>query len=402
MKKAPMIRRALMLAVFSFPLLMLSGCWSSLELNERLFVRMLIVDKAEQGIELTLVFPLPNRLIPGTAEGTGQQEGKVYSYMTQAGADIGQAYRNIQANLTRRINFGQTRVIVVGRELAEEGVEPVLEFIGRNAPFYLNSKIYVTTEKAHDIATIATVSERFPSDVVAAFSRFRFTIDTASKDVMAANYNGGDVVLPLLRVKKIRIETEKEKEQMWVHPVGAAVLKEGRMVGTLTMKEMRGGLWILGKLKDAEITVQSPTDGKDVSFMIRNTHTRTKPKLTRDRILIQIETDADAGVLSSDSNVDLEDPHMLKLVEQSLNREIHRRITGAITKTRSMKTDAFNFSSYIDWTYPRQWERIKPHWREIYAESLAFSVRPDVKIRQIGTIKESVVNTLTPKRRDEK
>ncbi len=294
MNKAPMIRKAVMLAVFSFPLLMLSGCWSSLELNERLFVRMLVVDKTEHGIELTLVFPLPNRLIPGTAEGTGQQEGKAHSYITQAGADIGQAYRNIQANLTRRINFGQTRVIVVGRELAEEGVEPVLEFIGRNAPFYLNSKIYVTTEKAHDIATIATVSERFPSDVAAAFSRFRTTLDTASKDVLAANYNGGDVMLPLLRLSKIRIETEKEKEQMWVHPVGAAVLKEGKMVGTLTMKEMRGGLWILGKLKDAEITVQSPTDGKDVSFLIRNTHTRTKPKLTRGRILIQIETDADS------------------------------------------------------------------------------------------------------------
>lgn len=158
----------------------------------------------------------------------------------------------------------------------------------------MNSKIYVTTEKARDIATIATVSERFPSDVVAAFSQFRSTIDTASKDVMAANYNGGDAVLPLLQLDKIRIETEKEKEQTWVHPVGAAVLKEGRMVGMLTMKEMRGGLWILGKLKDAEITVQSPTDGKDISFMIRNAHTRTKPKLSRSRILIQIETDADS------------------------------------------------------------------------------------------------------------
>ncbi|MEI0736081.1 Ger(x)C family spore germination C-terminal domain-containing protein [Paenibacillus sp. JTLBN-2024] len=189
---------------------------------------------------------------------------------------------------------------------------------------------------------------------------------------------------------------------MWVHPVGAAVLKEGKMVGTLTMKEMRGGLWILGKLKDAEITVQSPTDGKDVSFLIRNTHTRTKPKLTRGRILIQIETDADAGVLSSDSDIDLED---LSYAEARRTKpepqEIHRRIIGAITKTRSMKTDAFNFSSYIDWTYPRQWETHQTALEEIYAESLAFSVRPDVKIRQIGTIKESVVNTLTPKRRDE-
>lgn len=137
MKKAPMIRKAVMLAVFSLPLLILSGCWSSLELNERLFVRMLIVDKAEQGIELTLVFPLPNLLIPGTAEGTGQQEGKAHSYMTQAGADIGQAYRNIQANLTRRINFGQTRVIVVGRELAEEGIEPAFRVYRAQRAFLL-------------------------------------------------------------------------------------------------------------------------------------------------------------------------------------------------------------------------------------------------------------------------
>lgn len=402
MNRSRMMRKAVVLAIFLFPLLLLGGCWSSLELNERAFARMLIVDKAEDGVELTLVFPLTNRLIPATAEGTGQQEGKAFSYISQTGIDIGQAYRNIQVNLTRKINFGQTRVIVIGRELAEEGVESVLEFIGRNAPFYLNSKLYITSGRAHDVAKIATVSERFPSEVLAKFSELHMTIDTSSKDVMAANFNGGDIMIPLLQLEKKRIESEREKEQLWVHSTGAAILKAGKMVDTLNMKEMRGGLWILGKLKDAEITVQSPTDRRHVSFLIRNTHTRTKPELSRGRMAIRIEANADASVISSESNIDLADPKMLKMVETSLNHEIYRRMMSAIAKTRNAKSDAFNFGSCIDWFYPREWQRIKPHWREIYADSLAFRVQPDVKIRQVGTIKESVVKILVPKRRDEK
>ncbi|OMF44723.1 hypothetical protein BK138_34310 [Paenibacillus rhizosphaerae] len=305
-----------------------------MELNERAFIKTMIVDKSEQGVELTLGFPLTNRLIPGMAVGSGQSQGKAYSYVSGSGEDLGQAFRNIQMNLSRRISFGQTRVIVLGRDMAEAGAEPVLEFVGRNAPIYLNTKLYVTTGTAKDLTSAAVVSERFPNDILTATSKFRTAIDTSIKDFMEANYYGGDKVVPLLRLKMRRIETEKEKEQPWIEKAGAAVFTQGKMVGTLNVQEMRGGLWILGQLTDAEITVTSPTDGKNVSFMIRNLHTNIKPKLGQGRTLIQIEADADASVISSDSNIHLYDPQMLKRVEKSLNGEVHQRITDAIQDQR--------------------------------------------------------------------
>ncbi|EST53929.1 hypothetical protein T458_21350 [Brevibacillus panacihumi W25] len=63
------------------PLLFLGGCWSSVEINDRAFVRMMVLDKSEEGIELTLSLPLPSRLIPGQSGGTGNQNGKPYTFV---------------------------------------------------------------------------------------------------------------------------------------------------------------------------------------------------------------------------------------------------------------------------------------------------------------------------------
>ncbi|WP_411503609.1 hypothetical protein [Brevibacillus centrosporus] len=47
----------------------LTGCWSSVELNNRSFVRIIFLDKVNDGVEVTLSFPLANRLIPGQSGG---------------------------------------------------------------------------------------------------------------------------------------------------------------------------------------------------------------------------------------------------------------------------------------------------------------------------------------------
>ncbi|OMF44722.1 hypothetical protein BK138_34305 [Paenibacillus rhizosphaerae] len=66
-----------------------------------------------------------------------------------------------------------------------------------------------------------------------------------------------------------------------------------------------------------------------------------------------------------------------------------------------MQSDAFQFGSYIDWSYPREWKRMKPEWREIYSSKLSLRVVPNVKIKQFGTTRQSVVHTLEQERGDE-
>ncbi|SFK72902.1 spore germination protein KC [Paenibacillus sp. 1_12] len=374
-------------------LLLLTGCWSSVELNDRAFVRMMILDKAKSGIELSLDFSLPNRLIPGSAGGSGEQTGKPYTYITETGIDISEAYRKIQSDLSRKISFGQTRVIVIGRQLAEQGIEPTLDFLAREPAMHINAYLFVTPGKAREIEAIAALFERFPSDILAAYGEKHVIIDTTVKDFLAANYSGGDMVVPMLRFGTKSIPSEKEKEQQWMGTSGAAIFKQGKMVSTLNTSEMRGGLWILGKLNNAEISVPSPTDGKPVSFMVQRADTRIKPRIKEDQVEIQIQSNAEAEVLSSNSNINLQDLKQLDKLEQSLNKTVKKRITSAVDKSRAVGSDAFQFGNYLDWHYPVKWKSIKPQWRDIYSSQMKLDVQTDVKILRLGTFQHSIMES---------
>jgi spore germination protein KC len=378
-------------------LLLLPGCWSSVELNDRAFVRMMVLDKTKSGIELSLDFTLPNRLIPGTAGGggSGEQGGKPYTYIKATGIDISEAYRKMQSDLSRKISFGQTRVVVIGRELAEAGIQPILDFLAREPAMHINAYMFVTPGRAREIESIAALFERFPSDILTAYGETHVVLDTTIKDFLAAEYSGGDMVVPMLKFGTKIITREKEKQQNWMGTSGAAIFKQGKMVSTLNVIEMRGGLWILGKLKNAEISVPSPTDGKNISFIVQRADTRISPRIKEDQIEIQLHSNAEAEVLASSSNINLKDLKQLEKLEQNLNLVVKKRITSAIAKTRAVSSDAFQLGNYIDWHYPTKWKSIKPNWRDVYSSEMRLNVQTDVTITRLGTFQHAITETKT-------
>lgn len=383
------IRRWIVIVLSPIILLSLSGCWSSIELNERAFVEMMVIDKSEQDIELTLGFPLPNRTIPGTAGGSGETSGKPYTFITNKGKDIGQAFRNIQSDISRRVTFGQTRIVIVGRKMAEDGIGPVLDFLGREAKLHLNAKVFITPGKTNQIMSTPTIFERFPSDILTAYSTHNMIINASVKDFLVANHEGGDILAPMLTFKMKQITSEKDSEQTWMGTDGAAIFASGKMVGSMNPIEMRGGLWISGQLQDAEISIPSPTDGKYMSFMVHRVHTKVKPQIENEQVKITIQSKANVDVLSSNSNIDLYNLKQLKILENILGREVELRMTKAIDKTRKVRSDAFHLGNYIDWNYPGKWRDIKLNWRELYSQTVNIEIKTNISITNLGTLKQT-------------
>ncbi|MED4750490.1 Ger(x)C family spore germination protein [Brevibacillus choshinensis] len=382
--------KSIILLVAFLPLIFLTGCWSSVELNNRSFVRIILLDKSKEGIELTLSFPLPNRLIPGQSGGTGGLTGTPYTYISKTGHDIGEAYRLIQSDISRAITFGQTSVVVVGRELAKDGIGEILEFISREPRFHINTNLYVAPGKAKEITSIPIIFERFPVDILLAYERDLVTIDTTAKDCLVASYYGGDMILPLLKVETKEIPSEKNKEQKWLGTNGAAIFRQGKLKTTLTTYEMRGAMWILGKMKDAEISVASPTDGKPLNFMINQSHSRIRPVISGDQIVFHIDCKADASLISSQSNLPLQDPNQIKKLEQSLVDLVEIRMKKAIERSKNDGADIFQLSSYLDWYDPPAWKKLAPHWREEYRQRVKVLPHVSITIKRIGTMKDPV------------
>ncbi|GAB6989623.1 Ger(x)C family spore germination protein [Paenibacillus pini] len=389
MKTFDTLYKALLLLLSISIILPLSGCWSSVELNERAFVKMIIIDKTKDGIELSFAFPLPNRTIPGTAGGSGTSSGAPYTFITQQEKNIGKAYRKIQSDLSREITFGQTRVVVIGKEMAESGVGPLLDFLGREPKFHINATLFVTSGKANVITTIPSVFERFPSDILVAYGQHNVIFNTTIKDFLVENHSGGDIIAPMLAFSQKNLISEKNKEQTWLGTEGAAIFSKGKMVGKLDTKEMRGGLWISGKLIDAEISIPSPTDGKNISFMIHHKRTRIRPQVHDEQIKLQINSEANVDVLNSTSNIDLNNLDQLNNLEQALGKEISRRMITSIDRTRKVKSDAFHFGNFIDWHYPKKWKEIRSNWRDLYVNHVDFDIKLKITINRLGTIQET-------------
>lgn len=368
-------------------LLVLSGCWNSIELNDRAFVKMIMIDKAESGMEVTLAFPLPNRLIPGQAGGSGGQGQNPFTYVSKKGRDIGEAYRFIQSDLSRKITFGQTTVIIIGSALAKEGIQPILEFVAREPRFHINAAVFVAPEKAQAIAAVPIVFERFPFDILVAYSKQHLTVQTTVKDSLMASFVGGDMLIPMLHFETKTIPTEKQSIMKWMGTDGAAIFKQGKMVAELNTNEMRGALWIQETIKDSEITVPSTKDGKDVSFIVKNNSTTIKPVVSGDQITMNIYTKADADLISSESDINFKDGKQRAILENDLARLVEDRMSKAITKSQGAGADVFQFGNHIDWNYPHKWSEIESQWRTIYAKRVKFNIQSRIVIKHLGTEK---------------
>lgn len=372
--------------VFSI-LACICGCWSSRELNNRGFTFIMLVDKAENGgVEVTLGFPLSIRMTPGQAGGSASQSGPPFTYITRSADNISQAFRVIQSDISRSISFGQTRNIVIGEKLAEDGIDSILEFINRQPAFHLSANLFVMEGKATDIKKTPLVFERFISDILSSFIARHVTLDTTAKDFMMAEYLGGDILLPLLKVNPHpEGEGGESEKKEWLASGGAAIMSAGKMSKLrLSAQDLRGALWISSQLDTSIISIPSPSDGKEISVVAQGVGTKIRPKMKEGKLRFQINSTAKGYVLSSQSEIDLRDPKKLSQIQDALEQDIVKRLSQVIEKTRKARSDSFLMSQYLDWRYPKTWNRLKNEWREYYASELPIDIKVNFELNQTG------------------
>ncbi|NRF96102.1 Ger(x)C family spore germination protein [Paenibacillus frigoriresistens] len=371
-------------------LMLITGCWSRIEVNDRAFVTGMYIDRSDNGsYEVSLGFPLPNRMAGGQSPGMPTY-GNPYTILTKTAESIPVAIRKIRSDLTREITWGHCRVIVVGKQAAEYGIDSLLEFVAREPNFHTKSYLMVAPGKARDITKLTPVFERLPAEVLREFSNRKVTLDTNVKDFLEASTSGGDMIAGMLTTGQTEMLSEKGKESTWVGTDGAALFKKGKMIGTLDVIGMRAGLWLKGKMKSSQISLKSPSDGKTMSFIILSSKASIKPFIDGEKIGFHIKIEAEDDILSSESDIDLTDPKEIIRIQEQLSEQLKRRITRTLYKTQDMGADVFQFGRHLDWNYPKVWSKHKDGWHADY-KMCTFIVDTNVQVKRIGVERNSII-----------
>lgn len=363
--------------------LLLSGCWSKFELNERTFVSNIYIDKAANGkIELSLSFLLPNRLVPGEVGGASTS-GKPYTLLTATGKSVTEAYKKIQATITRKISWGHIRTIVISEEMAKDGIEQILDFFIREPGLNLNKILMISQGKAKDIAQLAPVFERFPSEVIVYFAQRGISLKTTLKDFLEEG--NGDMIVSILTKNQLKLFSEGEKKSLFVKDGEMALFHDYKMVGKLDTKIGRGAFWLRNQVKEAEITIQSPTDQKLISLIVTKANTKIRPS-SNDPYTFDVNITADSAISETHSNLNLSNKKNITQLEVTAEKQIHDRINDALKASKEVKADAFQFGEYLSWHKPNIWKNSKTKWSDIYQKKAKINVLVDLKIRSYGAV----------------
>lgn len=381
----PSLRNRLGLGVSLIMLpLLLTGCWSRVEVNDRIFVTGMLVDAGdkEDEIKLTLGFPMPSRMT--RLQGVTGGDSNPYATVTKTGKSIAAAYRKIQSEHSRQINWGQNRIILVGDKMARRGLRPILEFVLRQPSFQSKAYVYLISGEATSMEDVIPVPERFPSKLLRELAAQRSIIDTKVRDLLLGEPDLSDGLIGRLKVEKVEMTSEKGKIGKRVINDGAGIIKDEKLIGYYDLKQMRGALWIMGHMENALISVASPTDGKTVDFMIVKAKSKIKVETQGDRVLFRIQIDALDDVVSSASDIDLLIPAQIKKLEAMLNNQLKDRIVEVLEKSQRMGADVCQLGNYLDWYKPSIWKQWKVDWHRHYVNDVDFKVETDVRIKRLG------------------
>lgn len=360
---------------------LLTGCWSRVEINDRTFVIAMFVDLTENNqIEVTLGFPEPNKI--SSQSGTASTGDKPpYVTLTERGINLSDAVQNMQSNLSRQIFWGQIKVIVIGAELAKQGIRPLLDFVSRNPILPLKTFVLTASGKAKDLADFPTRVEKFPSEVFRELANRRTILDTSIRNLMMAqDYSQAGITAI--------VEPGRGTENgIPIRTDGAALYKDNKLAGTLSKPDMRGAMWLMNRMEQAIITLHSPTDALPVSLHIQRTRTDVKPTLEQGWPVYKVQVQFVSIVNASDSDIDLKDPKQVHALETIAADQIKQRMRKAFDKSRKLKADVFQLASYLEWYYPKQWNQFRPEWDQIYSEKVKLDIEIKPTIYTTGALK---------------
>lgn len=377
--------------LFVICLLFLPGCWSQIEINNRAFVTGIFIDQAPMPdeVRVTIITPLPNRLTSAqSGGGGGQPTGKTYGAVSKNGKTIAEALQKIQADLSRRLTWGHTRIIVLGKAYAKKGVSPLFEWLNRQPSILLKTAILVAPHQAEKILNLTTVYERSPVDVLLAFAERHAALSASVREVVQGIITNQGSAITALTYGEVPMVSEDGKVKPWAGTDGGALFQRDKLVGQVTTKEAMMLAWMKKTLKDPTFTIQLQPENDRISLGFEETKSYIRPRLKGNRVHYEIHLSGNAHILSADTKQDVSDPKTIRKVEKQMATELNKHLKKALLKTQKAQADVMQLGCRLEWWYPKKWADVYNQWKTYYRDQVVFDTHIEIHIQHFGAVAE--------------
>ena len=380
--------------------LFLSGCWSKRELNELAIVSALGIDKVDDEFEVTVQI-----VVPGEISSKAPTSGRSPVITHNAkGKTIFEAIRKMTTLSTRKIYFAHTQVVIIGDELAKEGINDALDLISRDHEFRNDFNIIIAHEAtAKEVLNVLTPVEKVPANKIinslrtsekAWGSTISINIDEL---VSTLSSHEKSPIIPAIEIQGDaplgmgKENVDKVKTPVILKYAGLAVFKEDQNIGLLTDEESKSVSFLSDKIKSTIEIIACPKGGT-LATEITKSKTKIKGKFEKGTPKINVHIDVEQNVGEVECTINLTSQKSIDYVNKKTEELIKKQIEKSIsTIQQTYRSDILGFGEELHRADPKEWKKIKNDWPTTF-QDLAVNVEVKVKTKGLGTMQNSLLS----------
>ncbi|MBU9720611.1 MULTISPECIES: Ger(x)C family spore germination protein [Bacillaceae] len=383
------MRKVLMYFLIVNATLVHTACWDRVELNDIALVSGTSVDLiGDKEYQIGLLIPLPSQLGgAGSEGGGGGTAGDQAFYVdSETGRTNREALNRLQNRMSRTISLGHRRIVIVGQELAKNGISNSLDTITRQRESRLSTLLLIARGEAIDVLNASPHLEQFSSEAVRELS-VRYYWQSARDFYYELYLEGKDPFIPIADIVKNKNNApEFQSEQIEIRAVG--IFKDDKLNYITNEDQSLGVLCINERMAGNEVIIPI-TDEDQLSAEVLEQSTSIDYTIENDRPKFEVTVEASGSVIENEANLNLENPDALQQVEEKMNEQIETWVLSVIEKNLENSIDTFGFGALVSRKEPKLWDKWRKDWRDMLP-NLDVEITIDGRLQTPGFVGQSI------------
>ncbi|MGG2055104.1 Ger(x)C family spore germination protein [Lysinibacillus pakistanensis] len=390
--EVPNIKYSLSLLLFVFLILLLGGCWSKRELNELAIVAAVGVDRVNEQYEISVQIVNPGQI----ASKKATSQSPVITYHA-TGKSLFEAIRKLTTLTPRKPYYSHAQIIIIGEELAEEGMNNILDLFQRDPEGRSEFNILIARDTtAKEVLSILTPLEDIPAkNILNALKSSEQAIGTTDSVILDDLINslsgkGNSAVLSTIElhgdsaIGNNQTNVERIQNPAILKFGDFALFKDYKLVGFLTMAESKSYNYMNNHIKSTFEILSCPEKGK-LTTEVTNSEAKITGRVQHGHPKINIKLKVEQNVADVNCTIDLTKPQNITALNKATSEAIKKGLEQTLdTLQKTYKVDALQFAEILYRQDYKGWNKIKDNWATLFPE-IDVKVQVTVNTQGIGT-----------------
>lgn len=353
--------------------LLIPGCWDRLDIEERLSVVSMGVDKVREGLEISVQLPIPQNIIGGGG-GRGGGGGDPVHLYSGTGKTLMEALNKINRQSDRPLFFGNMQTVLFGEEMAKAGISPVLDHFRRDPEVRRELWTVVVKGKAKEALMTETKLQQVPSDFI------RELLKNGTRKENLTETTLGNLFISLSNpAKRAPVLNYFEKKKDAFQWLGVAAFRNDRMVGVLKDEEVIPLVQIAEEKEGNQLIAPCPNRPGTIVFKPDGIKRQVKISGTP---VADIDLQLEGAIVEKTCNLDLSKPQTLKEIGEHLERVYEQKARALVDKSqKDFRADILQIGKYVRAYQPGAYKKME--WQKQFPR-IPIRVSYNVIVRRIG------------------